>query len=79
MTRGQDGLWGNVQALEGAESKFAAALAATSEEMAYSECLDVEERSEVYTILEAILADTEAHRRTIKLLASRLAEGGADA
>jgi hypothetical protein len=75
----QDGLWGDVRSLAGVESKLAATLLATSDEVAHSECLDVEERSEVYTILEAIQADTQVHREMIELLTHKLAEGGADA
>ena len=79
MTHGHGGLGGNVRALANVEGRLAATLMATSEEIAHSECLDVEERAEVYTIVEAILADTKLHRQTIELLAHTFAEGGADA
>jgi len=79
MVCGQGGVGGNFQALASVETQLAATLRATSEEIAHSECLDVEDRAEVYTILEAILADTNVHRETIELLAHQLAEGPADA
>ena len=79
MVRGQDAAGGRVQVLTGVESQLAATLMATSDEVAHCECLDVEDRSEVYTILEAIRADVKANRETLKLLAHRFAEGTADA
>lgn len=79
MSNGQDGVQGEVQLLAGVENQFAATLTATSDQIAHSECLDVEERSEVYTILKAIQADTKLHRETLDLLAHRLEEGGANA
>jgi len=79
MASGHSGVRGNFQAAANVEEQLAATLMATSEEIAHSDCLDVEERAEVYTIVQAILADTHVHRRTIELLAGRLKEGGADA
>ena len=79
MVREHSGVSGNVQALANAQSQLAATLLAASQEIAHSECLDVEDRAEVYTILEAILADTQVHRETIELLAHNLIEGGANA
>ena len=76
MMRGQSGIGGNMQALAGVESRLAATLQAASDEVAHTECLDSEDRAEVYTILEAIVADTEVHHKTIQLLFHRLAEGG---
>ncbi|MGB2820239.1 MAG: hypothetical protein WBF17_04615 [Phycisphaerae bacterium] len=79
MASGHSCVRGNFQSAANAEDQLAATLMATSDEIAHSDCLDAEERSEVYTIVEAILADTRVHRQTIELLAHSLPEGGADA
>ena len=76
MMQGQGSVQGTVQALAGVESQLSAILTATSDEIAHSECLDVEDRAEVYAILGAIQADTEVHRQAINLLSHRLVEGG---
>jgi len=65
----QSALVGSIEAAAGIESGLAAALQATSNEVAHSEYLSVEQRSEVYSILEALRADTEHHKKTIRLLA----------
>ena len=79
MTRVCSGLWGSLQAAAGMESRLVASLGAASDEVAHSECLDEEDRSEVYAILKAISGETELHRQTVELLSHELAEGGADA
>jgi hypothetical protein len=38
---------------------------AASKEVQYSECLDDEQRAEVYSILHALRNDTEAHRQIV--------------
>jgi len=70
---------GSVRAVEGVEDQLAAILTATSDEIAHSECLDSEQRAEVYAILDAIQADTKAHRKTITLLSRQISEASADA
>jgi len=69
MTPEQSALRGSIKAAEGMESKLAASLTATSDEIAHSEYLSVEQRSEVYSILDALRSDTEHHKKTIRLLA----------
>ncbi len=76
MMPDQSGLQGSVQAAEGMENQLAADLSATSSEIAHSEYLSVEQRSEVYCILEALRADTEHHKKAIRLLARGLGEAG---
>ena len=76
MTRVCSGIQGSLQAVAGMESRLVAALGAASAEVAHSECLDEEDRSEVYAILHAISGETEAHRQAVESLTSRLAEGG---
>jgi len=49
----------------GLEQQLAAALSETSEELAHAECFDTEQRSELYTILQTLIADTQAHRRCV--------------
>mgnify|MGYP006293689037 FL=1 len=48
-----------------AEDHLAAVLARTAEEVAHAECLDTEQRAEVYAILESMSADSAAHRALI--------------
>jgi hypothetical protein len=79
MTRLQGGAAADVREMQGIESRLAVALDRTADQIAHSECLDVEQRAEVYTIIDAIQADTRGHRKTIKLLTRRLTEGAADA
>jgi len=76
MTQGLSGIPGKMQVVAGVESQLADTLSATTDEIAHSECLSDEDRAEVYAILEAMRADTEAHRQQIKLLSRRLAESG---
>ena len=79
MTRLQGGAAADVREMQGIEFRLAVVLGRTAEQIAHSECLDIEQRAEVYTILDAIQADTRVHRKTIKLLTRRLTEGAADA
>lgn len=72
----QSEIQGNLQAAAGMESRLAADLTATSGEIAHSEYLSVEQRSEVYSILEALRSDTEHHKKAIRLLADGLGETG---
>jgi hypothetical protein len=76
MMQGQATIGGTVQAIAGVESQLSAILSATSDEIAHSECLDVEDRAEVYSILQAIQGDSEMHRQAIQHLTIRLVEGG---
>lgn len=76
MMGGQGGIGGSVETLAGVEQDLAATLSATSEEIAHSECLDAEARAEVYTILEAIQADSQVHQEAIRKLIPQLAEAG---
>jgi hypothetical protein len=72
MMPDQSGLQGNIQAVATMENRLASSLTATSSEVAHSEYLSVEQRSEVYSILEALRADTEHHKKAIRLLAGGL-------
>lgn len=74
MMRVQSGLAGDVRAVAGIEGRLAVTLHQAAEELAHSECLGPEERAEVYTILEAIQADSELHRRAVVVLTGCLAE-----
>jgi len=76
---GGQGIRGSLRAVAGMQSRFAATLTATSDEIAHSDCLDEEDRSEIYAILKAITGDAEMHRRTVETLSDRIAKGGADA
>jgi hypothetical protein len=70
---------GSVRAVEGMEDRLADTLTAASDEIAHSECLDPEQRAEVYAILDAIQADTKDHRKTITLLSRKISEADANA
>ncbi|TFG88601.1 MAG: hypothetical protein E4H17_02105 [Gemmatimonadales bacterium] len=72
MMPDQSGLQGDIQAVATMENSLASSLTATSSEVAHSEYLSVEQRSEVYSILEALRADTEHHKKAIRLLAGGL-------
>jgi hypothetical protein len=43
------------------EQRLAASLAETRDRLAHAECFDPEQRAELYAILQAIIADTDAH------------------
>lgn len=47
------------------EEELADALRRTAAEVAHAECLDEEQRAEVYSILDALRADTQVHRRVV--------------
>ncbi len=65
----QSGQQGDLKAVVALENILATSLMAMSSEVAHSEYLSVDQRSEVYSILEALRADTEHHKRAIRLLA----------
>ncbi len=54
------------------ESEIANCLSQTTDELAHSECFDLEQRAEIYAILQAIKTDTKIHRQTVDLLARKL-------
>lgn len=47
------------------EDELSDAIRRTAEEIAHAECLDEEQRAEVYTILDTLRADTQTHRRVV--------------
>jgi len=51
-----------VSTVVGMETRLAEKLTETADEVAHTECFDQEQRAEIYTILQAMKADTEAHR-----------------
>ena len=61
------------------EEQLTHRLAAAANDIAHMECFDQEQRAEIYTIIEALKADTEVHQARAALLARQLAEGAADA
>lgn len=63
---------GNIQAVVTLENRLASSLTATSSDVAHSEYLSVEQRSEVYSILEALRAGHEHHKKAIRLLAGEM-------
>ena len=64
--------FGDVSALTQLEDQLAEALAQASGEVARMECFDVEQRAEVYAILETLKTDTAAHRVMVDKLTSQL-------
>ena len=61
------------------EEDLSDAIQRTSEEISHAECLDEEQRAEVYTILEALRSDTQTHRRVVGTWISDRPRGGARA
>ncbi len=61
MTNAQAETLACYQELAQAETKLARTVSATAREVAHSECLDEEERAEVYAILHVIQSDSAAH------------------
>ncbi len=47
------------------EDRLTSTLAETCREVAHAESFDPEQRSEIYTILGILKADTDAHRETV--------------
>ena len=47
------------------EERLAEALRTAAREVQHTECLDGEQRAEVYTILDALKNDTNAHRAIV--------------
>ncbi len=77
---GVQGNSGNyISDLEGIETSLASMLVETADEVAHTECFDDEQRSEIYTIIQTLKADTELHRSTLSLLAGKMPRRTADA
>ena len=69
----------NVSQVTSLEKGLAATLTQTSNELARSECLDTEQRAEVYTILKSLRSTSEAHREMLKRLAGSMKARKGDA
>ena len=54
-----------LSALVETEEKLALVLSETAGDVARSECLDIEQRAEVYAILDAMRSDVEVHRESV--------------
>ena len=61
------------------EEELSVSIRRTTEEMAHAECLDEEQRAEVYTILETLRSDTKTHRQVVGMWISDRPPGGAHA
>ncbi len=61
------------------ERKLSIALHDTTDEMSRMECLDEEQRAEIYAILEALKTDSAVHAGWVKTLESHLSKKAADA
>jgi len=61
------------------ENGLAATLTETSQQVARSECLDDEQRAEVYTILEALKTNSRLHQAMVKQLARKYKEAKGNA
>jgi hypothetical protein len=69
----------DVSVLSTLEDRIAATLAKTTGEISRTESLDIEQRSEIYAILETLKADTEAHRALVDMLKRKLIRKTGDA
>jgi hypothetical protein len=78
MRRDNGGLSQRLSATSKAEELFATVLSETAGEVARTECFDMEQRSEVYTILEALQADAEVHRKALGCWVSDRTKEGTD-
>ncbi len=47
------------------ERQLAAALGETAQELGHAECFDLDQRSEIYTILRTLKSETDAHGRLL--------------
>ena len=65
MTRTDVGFSKQLAEITKLEDQLAAALMRTADELAHTECFDDEQRAEVYTILDAMRSDSDAHRRAV--------------
>ena len=59
----------DMSAVANLENRLAAELIDTADELAHTECLDCEQRSEIYTIIQSLQADTRMHQTQVKLMA----------
>ena len=73
------GVQGEFRAIAGMENQLVDKLGEAKREVAHAECFDSEQRAEVYTILDALEADTNAHKKAINTLQLRLSETACDA
>jgi len=60
------------------EEELFDALRRTAEEIAHAECLDEEQRAEVYTILQTLRSDTQTHRGVVGMWISDRPRGADD-
>ena len=60
------------------EEQLTFTLAEAADRIEHMDCFDQEQRAEIYTILEALRADTETHRARAALLARQLTGKVAD-
>ena len=51
---------------------MAGCLAETADEISRSECFDIEQRAEVYTILKTLQDNTESHCAMVRLLTEKM-------
>jgi len=65
MTGDQHGVADVMSSAVGIEAQLAAKLAEAAEEVAHMEFFDQEQRAEIYTILQAMKADTQVHQEVV--------------
>jgi hypothetical protein len=59
----------DIEGMRRLEEQLASMLQETATEVAHTDCLDDEQRAEIYTILSALQADSEMHRGMMNVLA----------
>jgi len=69
----------NVSQVTSLEKGLAATLTETSDELARSESLDIEQRAEVYTILKTLRSTSETHRETLRRITEGMKAGKGNA
>lgn len=70
MSSGSSSISTEMSAMLSMEKQLAATLTEASDEIAHTECLDCEQRAEVYTIIQALKSDTKNHHELVELLTS---------
>ena len=79
MSTAQRPLSEDLTGLARLEETLAGALTDAADEVEHADCLDEEQRAEVYTILQTLKADIELHRGLLNLMVEQVGEYASDA
>ena len=79
MTNEQASTANSVSSAADIEKQLAVMLLETTDDLSRAECLDSEQRAEVYTILKTLIADTDLHGKLVGQWICEHPEGTANA